>query len=150
MEENEDGHVDNDSVDDDNKSFKSFTTDFISSEIREGSENYGLLKAATVDMFVKEGKRLILLINDMPLNLEDMPDNFRSVRKLLRVYNNARDNMDDIFCTKYFDNIMNEGLFSCLAMALQNLQNKWPDLFSETSDPNEVKSRYMTISPVRS
>ena len=149
MEESGDENIDNGNVADDNRTLKTFTSDFISSEIREGSERHELLKAATVDMFVEEGKRLIQQINIMPLNLEDMPENFKTVRKLLRVYNHARDYKNENFCTGYFDKIMSEGLFSCLANALQNLQEKWPVLFSETSDPNEVKSWNMAMSPVR-
>ena len=115
------------------------TADVISMDIKKGSEKHSLLKDATVDMFVEEGKKLIHQINDMPLNIEDMPENFEIARKLGAIYINARCHMGDKFCTLYLDKIINEGLFSCLAKSLRNLQDKWPELFSETSDPEEVR-----------
>ena len=116
-----------------------FTADVISMDIEEGSEKHGLLMDATVDMFVEEGKKLIHQINDMPLDIKDMPENFEITRKLGAIYVNARYLMGDKFCTLYLDKIINEGLFTCLAKSLRNLQDKWPELFSETSDPEEVR-----------
>ena len=143
MEEHRDEDTNN--VIDHNRNLKSSTTDVITMDIKKGSERHGLLKAATVEMFVEEGKKLIHQINDMPLDLDDMPENFKAVRKLRLVYHNARYNMDGEFCILYLDKIMDEGLFSCLAKALQNLQKKWPDIFSETLDPNEVKCYFVGI-----
>ena len=115
------------------------TADVIGMDIEEGSEKHGLLKDDTFDMSVEEGKKLIHQINDMPLDIEDMPENFEIACKLRAIYYNARYHMGDKFCTLFLDKILNEGLFTCLAKSLRNLQDKWPDLFSETSDPEEVR-----------
>ena len=123
---------------DDNGNSNSRISNVISIEIKEGSEKHSLLKSATVDMFVEEGKKLIYQISEMPLTLEDMPQNFRKACKLRLVYHNARYNIGAKFCILYLEKIMNEGLFYCLAQAFQKLHEKWPDLFSETVDPNEV------------
>ena len=145
MEEHRDEDANNDIANDDNRNSRSSTTDVITMDIKKGSERHELLKAATVDMFVEEGTKLIHQINDMPLNLEDMPENFKAARKLRLVYHNARYNMAAQFCILYLDKIMDEGLFSCLAKALRSLQEKWPDIFSETLDPKEVRCFFVRI-----
>ena len=118
---------------------ENLSTDVISMDIETESELRFLIKIATVDMFVEEGKKLMQQINDMPLNLEDMPKNFIIARKLRKIYTNARYYLGNEFCDLYLDRIIDEGLFTCLAKALQNLQEKWPDLFSETSNEEEVR-----------
>ena len=115
------------------------TADVISMDIEEGSEEHGLLMDATVDMFVEEGRKLIHKINDMPLDIKDMPENFEIARKLRAIYVNARYKKGNKFCTLYLDKIMDEGLFTCLVKSSRKLQDKWPNLFSETSDPEEVR-----------
>lgn len=120
-------------------------SDLICKQLKKGSAKHALLQTATVEMFVKEGKKWIGKINEMPMNLEDMPDNFNSAHRLRQVYFNARYNVDVDFCKDFLDKIMEEGLFTCLKNAMQKLQETWPKLFSETTDSNEVKSTQMHI-----
>ena len=133
MDVQEDKHVDEDDIIDHNRTSISCISDIISMDIKKGSEKHSLLKDISVEMFVEEGKKLITKINDMPLNLEDMPKNFSLARKLRLVYHNARYNVGVQFCKLYLDKIMDEGLFSCLTKALQSLQEKWPEVFSASN-----------------
>ena len=111
----------------------------ITKQIKKGSKRHDLLKIATIDMFVEEGKKLIDEINVMPMTLDDMPNNFQKAVKLRLVYQNARYNIGAEFCVQFLDIINEQGLFSCVTKAMRKLQETWPQLFSETLDPNEVK-----------
>jgi len=101
LEMDKEEHLNSDDVIDDNATSNSQISNIISIEIKQGSEKHSLLKSATVDMFVEEGKKLIHQINEMPLVLEDMPQNFRTACKLRLVYHNARYNIGAKFCILY-------------------------------------------------
>ena len=136
MEEQGAGFITTDIVKDSNENL---ARDVISMDIITENEQRFLLKYATLDMFVEEGKKLMQQINNMPLNLKDMPKNFIIAWKLRNIHTNARYYLGNEFCDLYLDRIIDEGLFTCLAKALQNLQETWPDLFSKTSIEEEVR-----------
>ena len=136
MEEQGAEFIATDNVKDSNENL---STDVISMDIETEIEKRDLLKVATFDMFVEEGKKLMQQINNMPLNLEDMPKNYNIAWKLRNIHTNARYYLGNEFCDLYLDRVIDEGLFNCLAKALQNLQETWPDLFSETSNEEEVR-----------
>ena len=122
----------------------------ISQRITKNSKKHVVLQTATLGMFVAEGKNCIKEINQMPFKLESMPENFKSACKLRQVYHNARYHMSLDFCNNYLDQIKDEGLFTCLVKAFHSLQQTWPKLFLETSDPNEVNFRYFCLPLVAS
>ena len=141
------GYVNQDNIiDHNNVDMKISISDIICTDIEDGSEAHSLLQSATVEILVEEGKKLINKLNAIPLNLEDMPENFNLARKLRLIYHNARYNIGVEFCKLYLDKIMDEGLFSCLTKVFRSLQKKWPEMFSKASNPQEVAFYNMNSS----
>ena len=96
------------------------------------------INALKVEDFVKEGIKIIKVIKGMSMDLEDMPANFKSAKKLRQLYFNARYAIGRNFCKTFLDDLVKEGVFACIVNAMKRLYAAWPNVFLQTQNLEEV------------
>ncbi|XP_065072389.1 uncharacterized protein LOC135696802 [Rhopilema esculentum] len=87
--------------------------------------------------FVIEGLQAIKEINEISMDLDDMPESYQKAKKLRQLYYNARYVVGRNFCKTFLDDLVQKGVFACIAKAMKRLQAAWPNVFLETPNPGQ-------------
>ena len=103
------------------------------------------IDALKVVDFVTEGLQAIKEINEISMDLDDMPESYQKAKKLRQLYYNARYVVGRDFCQMFLDDLVQKGVFACIAKAMKRLQAAWPNVFLETPNPGQVKIKLGSI-----